>query len=426
MAGEMPEAPAGWAHAQVRTGSDGAFSLGRLAEVRYALWVEGPPDTLARPPVRVRAPASGVVVSLTSGASPTVTVLDESGQPIANAVVWALDQTGVPLRPTPPGRGRFAGFIARTGPRGDATLRGLDPDRRVLLDVRPPDGDTRWLPVRFPDWLPGELTVRLDEGRRVNVDVHELDGMPAAKAWVQWKNVEVKWKNAEDPHDPWRAAEASGDGAFVTGNVRSAARVALRARIRQDGKPGHYRRAAAVVPAGATKAALTLAPSPSLRVFVEGARPEERVEVEIGDESVAGSGRSQSRSARAGEGETVFNDLWPGTTYAVRAQGSGGRRAWTQGTPADAGEVRVKLEAGLTARGHVDGPAGLSVERVVARVWGFHVLGTAAGGSSFEIAGLPPGPFCLGVTLRDSHGNLAEAHGHGVHDGENMPELRPR
>lgn len=403
----------GWAHGQDRTDASGRFTLEGLGDLDYALWVDGPAYVLQPETLRVRGGTKDVLVRLRQGATAKVTVLDAQGRPLRGAVVWAQDQTGLPLRESAPGESRFSGFLERTGPDGVATLRGLEPGKGMLLTVRPPDGDVTLLEARFPVWVPSDTTARLDAGRVVTARVRDAAGRPVGAAWVQWKE-------ADDPHDPWRTTEPVGADRFATKPVRSASRVALRARDRR--RRDATARAAVTIDAGATDATLILSDPSSLRIAVEG---HEEAIVQIGDQSVADGGASTW--ARTKGAVVTFRDLWPETTYSVHVEGRDGRHAWRRGVAVSSGEVPIALEENVAIRGRVGGRTDLTVTSVVAHVWGYDVGGRPTGANRFEVVGLPEGRFRLEATVRDPQGVERPAWGWGVTGRDDVEiDLVPR
>jgi protocatechuate 3,4-dioxygenase beta subunit len=185
-------------HGEARTDARGRFTVGRLGDFRYYLFIEPPPP--GRKTERVRAPAGARNLRLEVGpaASPVVTVVDPEGKPVPNASVRARDHR---IRP-----GSRPDFFADgvTDHEGRTKLKGLHPDRVYYLSVAPPasrqdldrGGIDHWSaesttvrlavkqpsPAPVPPPTPSGVTLKIEVenppiGRKVHANVGPVEGV---------------------------------------------------------------------------------------------------------------------------------------------------------------------------------------------------------------------------------------------------------
>jgi len=194
-------------HGAAYTDDTGRFAIRGVGRGPYRLDVAGPGRLHLPSPVEVDAGEDDVRIRMLPAATPTVTVLHNSGRPFVGVVVHAH-------RP-----GELSPFFpwdaltkAVTDSEGRAVLGSLDPKASYALVLRPP-GDFRDVEEEeIPTWTPGNGTFRLSAIRVIRGRVRERSsGQPVGGAALWWR--------AADRSLPWTRISVGDDGTFAVKNV---------------------------------------------------------------------------------------------------------------------------------------------------------------------------------------------------------------
>lgn len=176
-------------HASGLTDAEGRFDLGGLADLEYELRLTLPRGFYPgedRPVIR--AGADDVALAARRTVSPVVTVLDEAGEPIANAKVRAFLAGTMPQ--SVDDERNMAGFVqATTDLRGRAVLRELNPDRPLVLRIGHAGAGPAF-PHQVDGWVPRNATVRVKAALGVAGRVVGEDGRAIAGAEVRVEGTE--------------------------------------------------------------------------------------------------------------------------------------------------------------------------------------------------------------------------------------------
>jgi protocatechuate 3,4-dioxygenase beta subunit len=127
----------------------------------------------------VAAPAQNVRLVLRTGASVEVEVVDEAGQPVA--------QAHVELIPTAPEVRSYRGRTGFTDEAGGVTLRGVEPGRQVVVASTPVDQPARTVmrELEFQGSERRRVRLQFEEGQRLSGVVVDAAGQPVAGAEVR-------------------------------------------------------------------------------------------------------------------------------------------------------------------------------------------------------------------------------------------------
>ncbi len=359
------------------TDAAGAFRIGRLSDGPVTLDADVPPEFVRPDPVASRGGATGVEIRLKAGVSVAVTVLDDAGEPVADASVTA--STG--WRSGARGYGE-----ARTDSNGVAHLVGLDPALAYCLEVEVWSSRPRLHSSSRDDWKPVDTTVRLGRSLSVKGTVRDPAGHPMAGACV--------W--ASDDSVSWGPTKTGMDGTFTIGGL-AAGEVVLRVSIEGNGGGAA---AETRVTVGTEGVVLTLDPGLDLVVRVTG--------WPVGAPSTAatlfeqGAGEPTYASARiAADGTARVRGLLADRAYTLWIPPlPDGRSLLTRDVRVGTGAIAVTLAPGKTIRGRLVVPAGAKVRGLFAsREGGFMTVpGTWTSDGAYEIAGLPETAWTVSAT----------------------------
>jgi protocatechuate 3,4-dioxygenase beta subunit len=168
--------------ASARAGEDGAFTLELEAPGALELQVDS--ERFERLTRAAQAPASGLVLTLSPGASITGSLLDETGAPVPSATVSARPER---VEGGEGGHGAREGSRTQeTGPRGTFALEGLSAGGYVVEAQALQDGVSRTVEqrLRIGSGEAHELTLRLPAGGTVSGVVVDGQGAPVEGASV--------------------------------------------------------------------------------------------------------------------------------------------------------------------------------------------------------------------------------------------------
>ncbi|MHC4860539.1 MAG: carboxypeptidase-like regulatory domain-containing protein, partial [Planctomycetota bacterium] len=355
-------------HGRSRTGAQGAFTVGGLWDGEYRLYVKPPLDFLAVECPVVPAGTTGMELALDPGLSVMVTVLDPAGGPVPGASVWNKD----------------AGIDEVTGSDGTAVVRGLMPDVKVPLVIRPPEARDTLLPKLLRGWEPADTTVRLEGGLYVTGVVLGPDGRPM--------RANVACGNWSTP------VRTTGDGWFRIGPFPEGpvTLVPYRSDLYSDAREEDE----VTVPAGEEGVVLRYDPGWDLHLRIRNWREtEESVWARLTDEA---SG-DHEKGLVWHDGTLRFGALKVDRSYTLYMRiEEQGLVLYMTALKLGVGELEVDLvpEERITGRLLLP-PGGVpnAVSVVVAGEW---MRGEVDRNGEFEIRGLPPGTWTVnGVAVVD-------------------------
>lgn len=366
----------------VTTDVTGAFRVRGLGDGAYVLRVE-PPAAFVKPaPVRAEAGATGVVITVRSGAAPVVTVLGVGGTPVPGAKVTAAKED-----PDDKHGSTLAGFMAElaaltTGVDGRVRLPSLDPSVTYLLRVSPPASRSDLAPARFKHWTPADLSLRLERGFVVSGFVRD----PAGNA-IETAKVTCAAKGGDG--ETYRSG-VGHDGTFRFGGLR-AGPVELTAKV-GEGFGGDAAGVTTTVAAPAEGVVLTLDRGVSITLRIEGwAEYTERwgyARLHDGKDQVAG------QLVREG-GIVTFAGLKPDVTYAIWVPpDKAGRLVYVAGVRGG-GEVATKLTVGKPITGRALAPRGVTVAEVSIDERGVSLDVVPGADGTFRFVGVPDGTWTV-------------------------------
>ncbi len=399
-------------HSETFAGPEGEFELRWLGDLEYVVKGDVPPEFLDLEPVKVRAGSRGVVLVLTRGCEPKITVLDDHGAPVPRTSFWIISLQGGTWSSSREG--------ADADARGVAALTGLDPAEKYIVKISPPDDRPTLLDLELRDWEPRDTTIELQTGHFVRGVVRDSDGVPTGQAVVHGE----EWNRRGSRE---KRVDVAGDGSFsigpfYPGKVRL---LALPPRASSWSSTEQWRE----VETGADDVRLVLKTRWKLTIRLgnieEDARWSLDARLALDKQYPTGFGWWTRDFRRSGD-RMVFSDLGVGKCYSLYVcHEESGRYALYRGLTRENPEIDLRLQAGCTLTGRVLLPPDPPPHRVIARGPGFEVRGRVEPDGTFEIRGVPPGPCDVG--LWTSKGNTTSISYQHVKNGESVTfDLRNR
>ncbi len=378
-----PGDPKGWpSHAEAWTPADGGFLLDGLGDLEYALRTTVTSRQLAAEPVRARAGTTDVTIRLAAAVAVEITVLDDRGQPLADATVCAgRDEDAVRLRRwLPRVRGRDDAE-ATTDAEGRARLVHLAPGVEHVLLVEPPYDRRTLLPRTVRGWVPHDDSVALVKQAQAAGRVVDRKGAPLADASVDLAPPD------DAPFLPRISAWTDAEGRFrLEGDLpRGPATLIVRVgRLPPQSFP---------VPSLEGEILLAADAGATLVVALTGL-PEDAELPDLQTLEAAADGKgARVDGVRDPTGRVAtFRGLLETSTYTFFARGSG-RVGYRSGVR-PGGRVEIPMEPEKTVSGRLVVPADMrfATKYVEVSGLGFSVMGQVADDGRFEVRGLPPGP----------------------------------
>jgi hypothetical protein len=325
----------------------------------------------------VSAGSRNLVVTLATGTSATLTVVDAAGRPVPGARVQhsgrgAHDEFGFPL-------------AILSDRDGVVRFEGLHPRVALRLRVDPPRERTDLFAVTRDAWLPRDERIALERAYAVTGRVVDTGGRPVPEALVRYHTAEMK-------PETWYSIPAAEDGTFALGQLR-AGEVAL------DAGAGRFFRAedaasperATRVAAGTRDVVLTVDLGLGITLRVPSVHPRARVCVV----EVARGGVRRVDSSEGGSGERIHvQGLRPDDRVSFWiGERMGSRFVLLRDLQPGGDERLVALEPGLEVSGRVvlpdGGPASCQVTVRLLGESGPSAWTDADG--RFRVLGLPEG-----------------------------------
>jgi hypothetical protein len=393
-------------HGEGVSGVDGSFRIGGLEKRKYELRPRSTNLYVGGGGGIVEAGTKDAEIHMRLAVRPFVTLRDEAGKPISNAVV----------RVKPPGSLSFFGTPEiveekQTNADGRTRIEGLDPKARYTLTVYPPTERSDLLSYELAGWLPENTDLTLERARRIAGVVHDQDGEPVPGARLSWSHV----AEGMDQRGKTLSSTAAADGTFALENLRSGKyRIWVRApkgvkvsdpltpaeRADPEKRQGDERRKPRFVPSGAEGVILKLA-MPStlelrLRAWTKKLGKPDILLVASGKEGIGPASISKRLDK---EGRVTFTGLRWNVKYSVwMGDLKDGKYVLDEDLRPQERKLELRLMSGKTIEGRVDAPKGTTGRKVYAVFPGFEVKGKMKSAGRFEIEGVPPGPWTLRAT----------------------------
>ncbi len=380
----------------VLTSGDGAFRLGGLDDGEFLVKFDVPKDYAPVEPVLHNGGAKGIEVVVSRGTRARVSVTDDAGEPVADAVVTASSA----LRTV----------HAYTSADGVAVLIGLAPAATYRLNIRlQGDRAADAFPFDDDEWSPADTAVRLQRSYSVRGTIRDPRGDPVPGAAV--------WRREGTGA---RGMQADAAGRFRIVQLRAGEVIELRTTKNWDDATVDLsgREGTAPVPgrtqsttswtsftAGDTDARMVLDVGERFRVSVDGSR----------DTSRKNKTRFVVRDLDGGLGVVASGSLPRDAVLHFCGLRNGDQRLLTVGPTPDGRYGRVEISApvgddmrltltpGEPLVGELSAPEGVSTSRVNVRATGIDCWADATTDDDgrFRFPGLPPGAYRVSAAIHD-------------------------
>ena len=198
--------PSATGHATTRTDAAGAFRLGRLADTEYELEVRPPPPLAAGKRTSTKAGSTDVVIHLGVSVEATITVVDDVGLPVSDALVTVVPPPASAIQQS---LERRPGAVRRTtDAHGASRFDRLDPANPLEVHAEPPVGRPELRRASLLLWRCEDVTLHLARVWEIRGVVRDERGAPVPGASVMLVTSGPTWGFAE------RVAQADAMGRF--------------------------------------------------------------------------------------------------------------------------------------------------------------------------------------------------------------------
>lgn len=173
----------------VRTDAEGRYEVQGLGPGRWELEFDTPRDHLPVLPLVVEADAGPLTVRLAKAATVTLTVLDADGEPLEGAHLDLQAEDPPDAEASSPGDvvARGPGGSATSGKDGVLHVQRLDPTLTYAFKLEPPSTRSPLLPVIRREWSLGDETIRLRPSMSIRGRVVVEEGRLPERVYVEYR-----------------------------------------------------------------------------------------------------------------------------------------------------------------------------------------------------------------------------------------------